>query len=202
MKSVIAFLCVMIGAVLVVTLLRQCSTDSKTASDTPSPSSSPTPSPFKSATPAPTAVASLPAVPTPQVAVDPASGLSEDSIRQIMLSADKGITYEKVKKNAEAYNRQAWAFTGRVMQIQESGGRTGALVTLDPWGNKLVWVTANFTTDFVDNSQVYVVGYLAGNYSYTSIAGWQMTIPAIAAQAILKPSEANRIKAGKKPAKQ
>jgi hypothetical protein len=59
-------------------------------------------------------------------------------------------------------------------------------------------VKANFATDFVEKDQVYVVGTLTGNYSYTSEAGWNITIPAIDAQAILKPNEAARIRAGKK----
>jgi hypothetical protein len=117
-----------------------------------------------------------------------------------MEDVEKSITYEKLKKNADKYDSEAWAFTGKVFQIQESGGKTTALVSLDAWGTKMLWVTANFTTEFVEKDQVYVIGYLAGDYSYTSIAGWNVTVPAIEARAILKPSEAARIK-GKKPAK-
>ena len=62
-------------------------------------------------------------------------------------------------------------------------------------------VTANFTTEFVDKDEVYVAGYLTGNYSYTSEAGWNITIPSIDARAILKPSEAARILAGKTSSK-
>jgi hypothetical protein len=180
-------------------LLAACSTDSKTTQDTPSPFNSPTPSPPKPATSAPSPVAALapPAKPTPTPVRDPASGLSEEMIRQDMLAVDKSITYEKLKKNADEYDSYPWAFMGKVFQIQESGGRTGALISLDAWGNKTMWVTANFTTEFVEKDQVYVVGYLAGNYSYTSVAGWNLTVPAIEARAILKPSEAARIRAGK-----
>jgi hypothetical protein len=110
---------------------------------------------------------------------------------------EKSITYEKLKKNADEYDSYGWAFTGKVFQIQEQGGRTTALVSLDAWGNKIMWVKADFTTPFVENDQVYVVGYLAGNYSYTSVAGWNITVPAIEARAILKPSEATRIRVGK-----
>lgn len=34
-----------------------------------------------------------------------------------------------------------------------------------------MWVTADFTTEFVEKDQVYVLGYLAGSYSYTSARG-------------------------------
>jgi hypothetical protein len=118
-----------------------------------------------------------------------------------MEDVEKSITYEKLKKNADKYDSYGWAFTGKVFQIQEQGGKTAALVSLDAWGNKMMWVTANFATEFVEKDQVYVVGYLAGDYSYTSIAGWNVTVPAIEARAILKPSEANRIRASKKTGK-
>lgn len=134
--------------------------------------------------------------PTPY---DPVKDDSEEGIRQNILAAtdEPKITYEQLKKNAERYDGEPWAFNGRVFQIQESGGHTGALISLDAWGNKMMRVEADFTTDFVEKDQVYVVGYLGGNYSYTSVANWNITIPLIKARAILKPSEAARIKAGK-----
>jgi hypothetical protein len=130
---------------------------------------------------------------------DPVNDHSEEGIRQNILAAtdDPKITYEQLKKNADKYEGEPWAFAGKVFQIQESGEHTFALISLDTWGNKIVAVKANFTTDFVEKDQVYVVGYLAGDYSYTSVAQWSLTVPAMDARAILKPSDAARIKAGK-----
>jgi hypothetical protein len=142
---------------------------------------------------------------TPTTSARPASDLvndrSEEGIRQNILAVDKAITYEQLKKDASHYHGEPWAFSGQVVQIQEGEGRTTALVSLDSWGSKTMYVRANFTTQFVEKAQVYVVGYLAGNYSYTSVAGWNLTVPAIEARAILKPSEAARIRAGKPPSK-
>jgi hypothetical protein len=142
--------------------------------------------------------AGLQAAATP--AYDPLNDRSEEGIRQNILIADKAITYEHLKKNADHYHGEPWAFTGRILQVQEAGGQTSALVSLDLWGNKTMYVRANFTTEFVEKDQVYVVGYLAGNYSYTSVAGWNLTVPALDARAILKPSEAARLR-GKKSTK-
>lgn len=111
------------------------------------------------------------------------------------------VTYEQLKKNADRYEGEPWAFNGKIFQIQESEGHTFALVSLDAWGNKTVAVKADFTTDFVEKDQVTVVGYVAENYSYTSVAGWELTVPTIDARAILKPSEAARIRGGKKASK-
>jgi hypothetical protein len=131
----------------------------------------------------------------------PINGSGDEDLRQLIISADKSVTYEHLKKNAERYRGRPWAFTGTILEIFEDGSRTAARVSLDRWGSKPVWVTGDFTTEFVEKNQVYVVGHLAGSYSYTSQAGWGITIPALTANAMLKPAEANRLKAGKKPSK-
>ncbi len=119
-------------------------------------------------------------------------GLDEEQIRKNIADIDKSITYEQLKKNASKYAGKAWACKGKILQIQEKDGETSALVALDGWGNKNVQVAGKLTTDFVEKNQVYVVGYLTGDYSYTSIANWQITIPGLAARAMLKPSDASK----------
>ncbi len=124
-------------------------------------------------------------------------GIQDSDTRDNILAADTKITYEQLNKNADRYAGKPWAFTGKIIQIQEGPSSTTARISLDGWGSKVIYVKGDFTTDFVENNQAYVVGYLAGNYSYTSQAGWQITIPALAARAILKPSEVTKIKAKK-----
>ena len=142
-----------------------------------------------------------PALATSATGADPAGVPSEEDIRLNILQADKTITYANLKKNPDRYDGDPWAFTGTVFQIEKYNGQTVALVTFDTCNNKMVWVRANFTTDFVKKDQVYVVGYLAGNHSYTSVGGVNVTLPALNARAILKPSEAARIRATKEVAK-
>lgn len=119
-------------------------------------------------------------------------GSDDSQIRQNIAGVDKSITYEHLKKNADKYAGKPWAARGKIIQIREADGETSALVSLDGWGNKNIWIVGNFSSDFVENNQVYVVGYLAGNYSYTSIANWQLTIPALAVRAMLKPGEVSK----------
>lgn len=151
------------------------------------PLNRPTPSPFKSPTPAPQ--------------LRPAGVADDDIIQEEMEYVNKEISYERLKKDARRYFGQVWAFSGRVFQIQESGGKTSALVSLDAWGSKTMFVTADFTTEFVERDQVYVIGNIDAEHTYTTVAGWNVTVPAIDAIAILKPSEAKRIRAGKKASK-
>jgi hypothetical protein len=121
-----------------------------------------------------------------------AEGLDDEQISKNIAAVNKDITYEHLKKNALKYAGQPWAVKGKILQIQESGGDTMARVALDSWGNKVVWVVSGFTTDFIEGNQIYAVGYLAGDYSYESQAGWNITIPALVARAIIKPNEVSK----------
>jgi len=121
-----------------------------------------------------------------------AEGLTDEQISKNIAAVSKEITFEHLKKNSEKYAGKPWAVKGKILQIQEADGDTMARVALDDWGNKVVWVVGNFTTDFVENNQIYAVGYLAGDYSYESQAGWNISIPALVARAIIKPSELSK----------
>lgn len=153
------------------------------------PSAGPSPNVFKPPTP-------IEHPPAPEPGADRADigNRSELAIMNNVAAVNKSVTYEHLKKNADRYSGEAWAFTGTVMQINEQGNQTTGLVSLDAWGNKLIWVAADFPTEFVERDKVYVVGHIAGNYSYKSIAGWDMTVPAVAARAIMKPAEAAKFK--------
>lgn len=102
----------------------------------------------------------------------------------------KTITYAHLKKNADKYATRAWSFTGQILEITEekkegvtfSEGR----MKLDFYGNQVVSFVAPFSTDFVENNIVDVAGFLSGNYSYESQAGWNITIPQIVARSITK----------------
>jgi hypothetical protein len=123
-----------------------------------------------------------------------AEGNDISALKQNLQGVDPKITYELIKKNVDKYAAQPWSFTGRILEIFERDGQTQARISIDAWGTKPCWVVGNLTTDFVEKNQVTVVGYLAGSYSYTSQAGWNITIPAIAARAIVKPADAARLK--------
>lgn len=109
-------------------------------------------------------------------------------------AAASKITYPMLKKDADRYSGQAWAFKGKVLQIFEHGEHTEARIGLDGWGNNVMWVEGNFTTDFVENNVVWAIGYLAGSYTYKSQAGWDITIPSLAARAMLSPQALAKMK--------
>lgn len=128
-------------------------------------------------------------------------GKDESEIRENIAAADNTITYEHLKKNADKHAGKPWSFTGKILEIQEQDNITIARISIDDWGSKPIYVIGPISTDFLENNRVFVAGYLAGSHSYESQAGWQITIPALAARTMLKPAEAAKYRAGKVPAK-
>lgn len=110
------------------------------------------------------------------------------------IEIDPTITYDKLKKNPDRYAGSAWAFTGKVLEIYERGNTTIGRVGLGAWGTEPVWVEGAFTTDFVEDSRVYVIGHITGSKTYDSQAGWTITIPSLAADGMLKPGDAARLR--------
>lgn len=115
-----------------------------------------------------------------------------------MKSVDPAITYAHLTKNSSRYEGQTWAFTGKILQIQEEDGKSAALVSSHLYGSDNVHVLAGFTTDFVDGDEVYIIGVLNGDFSYTSRGNYQLSVPEIIAQAIVKSTDVAKIKASAK----
>ncbi len=80
-------------------------------------------------------------------------------------------------------------YTGKVLQINEGFITTDIrlAVTKTSYGysvNDVIWVEYIGTTDFVEDDIVTVYGEITGSYSYTSIAGWKITLPSMDADTI------------------
>jgi hypothetical protein len=114
-----------------------------------------------------------------------------DDLVAILKAADedqrKGkFGYVHLKKSSARYEGRHWYFTGKIVEIAEDNGETRARVALDYYGSSVVWVTAKFTTDFVQGDGVDVAGILLGDHTYRSQAGWNITIPSMMARSIQK----------------
>lgn len=119
-----------------------------------------------------------------------AEGPQADDIFAFAVLADenRNITYAHLSKNAARYAGSPWRFRGRILEVEETQNPnlTVARITMDYYGNTPLMVFGRFTTNFVRGNFVDVIGYLAGNYSYKSQAGWDITVPALAALRIVK----------------
>jgi hypothetical protein len=108
-------------------------------------------------------------------------------------SANKSITYAHLKKNADKYVGKPWRLYGRILEIEEGHGKTAGRISLSDYADSVLYFEYAGETDFVQNNLVELVGLLAGNYTYTSQAGWNISIPAIAAGAIVKHGALDKI---------
>lgn len=127
-------------------------------------------------------------------------GQNLEAVARNMQVVDKTITYNRIMKNPTPFYGQPIVFNGRVMQIMEYPADDGGFFSdaFIYWGNDLVTVSIAGQTPFVKGDRVTVVGYLANHlYQYKSIAEWDIAVPLIVARALLKPSEAARIKTTK-----
>ena len=81
-------------------------------------------------------------------------------------------------------------YTGKILQISEGLFKTSIRlsVTKSSYGwysaNDVIWVEYIGSTNFVEEDIVTVYGEITGTHSYTSIAGWKITIPSMDADTI------------------
>jgi len=108
--------------------------------------------------------------------------------------AAKEMTPGKLKKAPGRYVGVPVAFNAKIVEITEQNGATFTRVES---GDLVLFVVGRFLTDFEERDRVGVIGYLAGTFEYTSQAGWNISIPAVAARAIVSAKEFARL-SGKK----
>ncbi|WP_312093819.1 toxin regulator [Niallia sp.] len=101
----------------------------------------------------------------------------------------KPIEYDQLKKNPDRHAGEYVKYEGQIVQIMEGDNLTQIrlAVTKDSYGwdiNDLIFVEYDGYTDFVEDDVVTIYGEVYGAYSYTSQAGWEITLPAVMAEKI------------------
>lgn len=100
----------------------------------------------------------------------------------------KAIEFKVLNKNPDAYKGQKYFATGQVVQIMENFGTTDIRlnVTRDQWGywDDTIYVTFKGTVPAYEDSIIRVWGEIKGSYTYTSVAGWNITLPWVEARYI------------------
>jgi len=102
------------------------------------------------------------------------------------------VWYEEIKKNPPRYAGRAAIFRGRILEISERDNTMQARLGVDGSSRTVLYIAGNFTTNFTDGDRVSVIGYLAGEYTYTSQANWTISIPALAARKMMSNEEYQR----------
>ena len=98
----------------------------------------------------------------------------------------KEIPYKKLSKNSDKFYGNRTVVSGKVVQIMEEDD--GGIIRLATNGeyDDIVAVIYSGSNDIVEDDYVTVYGYVMKDYSYTSQANYQITIPSIDAKYIEK----------------
>lgn len=96
----------------------------------------------------------------------------------------KNLEYARLKKNPDRHAGEYVTYTGEIVEINEGQGLTQLRLGLDEWHNDILFVEYDGYTDFIEGDQVTIYGEVYGSYSYTSQAGWEITLPGILADTV------------------
>lgn len=106
--------------------------------------------------------------------------LSESEFKELC----EPIDYKQLTKNSAKYMGNRTVVSGEVLQImEENDGGLIRLATTDGYDD-VVAVVYSGTNDVVEGDTITVYGYIVEDYSYTSQANFQITIPCVDAKYI------------------
>ncbi len=99
------------------------------------------------------------------------------------------VEFRVLEKNPDALKGQKYYAMGEVVQIMEGSLQTDIRmdVTRDKWGywSDTIYVTyGGMVPDAYEESIIEVWGEIQGSYTYTSTAGWKITLPLVKAKYI------------------
>jgi hypothetical protein len=122
-------------------------------------------------------------------------GQTDEAVLRNFLEYDDSITFDRIKKNPIPYFGKACLMHGKIIQISENENQTWAQVALNSSYSYIIYIKANFTTNFVEDDMVYILGYLADPEPNSSKGGWVSTLPALAARKIMNYKERRQLDA-------
>ena len=104
-------------------------------------------------------------------------------------SCKDNVSLKELDKNPETYKNTRVKYQGTIMRIMENGRAKDIIVDVTKgkhhWADSiLVWYDK--ATDALENDSIRVWGEVRGNYKYTSVAGWKITLPLLRGEYIEK----------------
>ena len=100
----------------------------------------------------------------------------------------KSVDYKKLARNPGKYEGRRIKFSGRVLQVQESGGgylpvTVLRVATKGRWDNVIyVRIYGKMNSRILEGDKVTLWGEYTGVYTYTSVLGAGITIPSMTAE--------------------
>ena len=99
------------------------------------------------------------------------------------------IPFKQIDKNPDRYAGEYVKYRGEIIQIMESEDSTviRLAVTKTSYGydyNDVIYVEYGDWTEFVEEDVVTVYGTIYGSYTYTSQAGYEISLPSLIADEV------------------
>lgn len=118
------------------------------------------------------------------------------ALQDYIAGRDESLTYAHLKKNADRHKGQVMWLRGQIMTIREEGKVTQIQLQTKHrgygiWSDQVMVFYAGLTP-FVEKKVIRVAGKVLGDYSYTSRAGWKMSVPAVKADFVVSGKRAFR----------
>ncbi|MDP8254232.1 MAG: hypothetical protein P9M14_00645 [Candidatus Alcyoniella australis] len=108
--------------------------------------------------------------------------------RKLLASRVEKLSFARLDKNPDRWKGTFVRFRGQVFNIEEGGGSTVMQVNVTHLGygiwNDQIMVFYGGYTDAVKDDIITFYGTVSGSYSYTTVAGWTMTVPLVQAEAV------------------
>ncbi len=108
--------------------------------------------------------------------------------RDQLEARDSGLGYKQLSKNPDRWIGTFVKFRGKVFTIKEEEGATIIQMNVthhgyDIWDDQIVVLVERYT-NIVEDNVITVFGTVQGSLSFTTVAGWTLTVPAVKAEAI------------------
>lgn len=111
--------------------------------------------------------------------------LSREEYMEKCVTASYGVSYADVARNPDYYKGQLITTTGKVIQVLEYGNELQLRLQeeTDNWEDEYIWYVFYTRTDgegrILENDTMTIYGENVGMYSYETVLGNTVTIPAI-----------------------
>lgn len=98
-----------------------------------------------------------------------------------------GITYNQLARNPEEYKYKLCKFKGKVLQVMEGGEVNQLRLAVNGDYNSVLYVEydpSSLNSRILENDTITVYGMSFGIYSYTSVLGSNISVPAVIASKV------------------
>ncbi len=99
------------------------------------------------------------------------------------------VPYSLLQRSPTAHFGERAVFSGRVLEIHDlPGGGTYLRLGTGSYGSDPLWIETfeRPADDVLADTRVRAYGYLSGPHTYTSEAGWEITIPSMLGVAVVR----------------